>query len=119
MHYGYIMEQSRKAKATRNVYEYLKSHTKSPFLPPVTVVEHQLTDGLPVPQQDKNRILNLRLHDEHLSPYFKSDMSLFHLLMLDDKVEMKIYRAESGWFLLMEGIQVQPKPFGQNGFDMR
>jgi hypothetical protein len=120
MYYAYVLEQSRKAKAVRNLYDHLKSHTKSPFLPSLTVSDYTLIDGLPIPQQDKNRVLNLKLHDEHLSPYFKSDMSLFHLLMMDDKVEMRIYRAEAGgWVLLFDGIQAQPKPFGQSGFDLR
>lgn len=119
MNYAYILDQSRKAKAARSVYDYLKSHTKAPFLPPLTVADYQITDGIAIGQQDKNRVLNLRMHDEHLSPYFKSDMSLFHLLMMDDKCEMKIYRAENGWFFLFEGIQATPKPFGQSGFDLR
>ncbi|MGZ4106110.1 MAG: hypothetical protein ACXVP5_01985 [Tumebacillaceae bacterium] len=119
MNYAYILDQSRKAKAARSVYEYMKSHTKAPFLPGVTVADYQITDGIAITGQDKHRVLNLRLHDEHLSPYFKSDMSLFHLLMMDDKCEMKIYRAENGWFLLFEGIQATPKPFGQSGFDLR
>jgi len=119
MNYAYILEQSRKAKAARSVYEYLKTHTKAPFLPPLVVAEYAIYDGILVPQSDKHRILNLRMHDEHLSPYFKSDMSLFHLLMMDDKVEMKMYRADNGWMLVMHGIQAQPKPFGQSGFDLR
>jgi hypothetical protein len=117
--YAYILEQSRKAKATRSVYEYLKSHTKQPFLPPIVVNEFNATDGIVVSQQDKHRVLNLRMHDEHLSPYFKSDMSLFHLLMMDDKVEMKMYRADQGWMFVFHGIQATPKPFGQSGFDLR
>lgn len=119
MYYAYILEASRKAKAVRNLFEHLKSHTKAPFLPELTVADFVLTDGMTIPQQDKHRVLNLKLHDEHLSPYFKSDMSLFHLLMMDDKVEMRMYRVEAGWMLLFDGIQAQPKPFGQSGFDLR
>jgi len=119
LNYAYILEQSRKAKAARSVYEYLKTHTKAPFLPATTVAEYPIFDGILVQQQDKHRILNLRMHDEHLSPYFKSDMSLFHLLMMDDKVEMKMYRAEAGWMAVFVGIQATPKPFGQSGFDLR
>jgi hypothetical protein len=119
LNYAYILEQSRKAKAARHVYDHLKSHTKAPLLPPMTIAEFAIYDGVIVPQPDKHRILNLRLHDEHLSPYLKSDMSLFHLLMMDDKVEMKVYRADNGWMFLFQGIQAQPKPFGQSGFDLR
>lgn len=119
MNYAYILDQSRKVKAARSVYEYLKSHTKAPLLPSLTVNDYQITDGIAVTPQDKHRVLNLRLHDEHLSPYFKSDMSLFHLLMMDDKCEMKMYRAENGYFLVFEGIQATPKPFGQSGYDLR
>jgi hypothetical protein len=119
MYYAYVLESSRKAKATRSVYEHIKSHTKSPLLPPVTIADFPLTDGVVVPPQDKHRVLNLRLHDEHLSPYMKSNASLFHLLMIDEKTETKIYRGENGWMLIFEGIEAQPKPFGQNGFDLR
>ena len=119
MYYAYILEQSRKAKATRSAYEYVKANTKQPLLPPITLHDFPLSEGVQIVQSDKHRILNLRLHDEHLSPYMKSDMSLFHLLMMDEKVEMKIYRAESGWMMIFDGIQATPKPFGQSGFDLR
>jgi len=119
IYYAYILEQSRKAKATRSAYEYVKANTKQPLLPPITLHDFPLVDGVQVMQQDKHRILNLRLHDEHLSPYMKSDMSLFHLLMMDEKSEMRIYRGENGWMMLFEGVQATPKPFGQSGFDLR
>ncbi|KEO84393.1 hypothetical protein [Tumebacillus flagellatus] len=119
MNYAYILEQSRKAKATRSLYEYLKTHTKQPFLPGTVVADFPIADGIQVQNQDKHRVINLRLHDEHLSPYMRSDMSLFHLLMMDEKADIRMYRAENGWMLVFEGIQVAPKPFGQSGYDMR
>jgi hypothetical protein len=119
MYYAYILEQSRKAKAARSAYEHFRNHTKAPLLPPMTLHDYSLFDGVQVQQQDKHRILNLRLHDEHLSPYLKSDMSLFHLLMMDEKADMKMYRSDNGWILVFDGIQATPKPFGQSGFDLR
>lgn len=119
MNYAWILEASRKAKAARNLYESLKNSNKGEFLPPETNDAFTARDGIAVAQSDKNRVLNLRLHDEHLSPYFVSNMNLFQLLMLDDKVDIKVYKAENGWVLIFEGTQDLPKPFGNQGYDMR
>lgn len=76
-------------------------------------------EGVAVSQADKYRVLNLRLSEEHLSPYFKTDMNLFHMLMMDDTADMRIYKADKGWLFVFDGIPEGPKPFGQNGYDPR
>lgn len=119
MHYALILESSRKAKAARQVYEYLKNHHRSELLPEQKIETYIIRDGVRVPQQDKRRILNLRFHDEHLSPYFKTNMNLFILIMIDDKVDMQVYRADHGWMFLFDNVQNLPKPFGTQGYDMR
>lgn len=119
-HYGLITEQSRKAKAARNVYEHLRQKVQpSEWTKEITVDDIHGVDGIPVGASDKYRILNMRLHDEHLSPYFRTDMNLFHMLMMDDTSDMWVFRAEAGWLFVFEGIPNGPKPFGQNGFDTR
>ncbi|MDB5083755.1 MAG: hypothetical protein JWN30_641 [Bacilli bacterium] len=121
MYYAIITEQSRKAKSTRNLYDYLKSHYKQEQqLPQAEDVEGYIgQEGVRIAPQDRYRVLNLKLHDEHLSPYFKSDMSLFHLLMIDEQAEIRMYKLEGGWMFLLDGVQEAPKPFGNQGFDMR
>jgi hypothetical protein len=117
--HGLILEQSRKAKAARNLYEYLRQRAKGVFEPGFVWENYEVRDGVRVAQQDKYRILNIRLHEEHLSPYFKTDMNLFHMLMLDETADVTVYRADRGWLFVFEGIPAAPKPFGQSGFDMR
>lgn len=119
MYYALILENSRKAKAARQIYEYLRNSNKRELLPEQKVEEYIAREGVRVQQQDKNRVLNLRLQDEHLSPYFKTDMNLFILLMMDDKVDICAYKAENGWMFLFENVQNLPKPFGTQGYDMR
>jgi hypothetical protein len=119
MYYAYILETSRKAKAARHVYDFLYKHRKEELLPSQVVAGFPIRDGIRVTQTDKNRILNLRFHDEHMSPYFKTNMSLFHLLMIDETADIWAYRGENGWMFLFEGIQEAPKPFGAHGYDMR
>lgn len=119
MYHALILEQSRKAKATRQVYEHLRNHQKRDLLPEQRIESYTIREGVRVPQQEKHRVLNLRLHDEYLSPYLKTDMNLFILLMMDDKVDMQMYRAENGWMLLFDKVQNLPKPFGTQGYDMR
>lgn len=119
-HYGLVLEQSRKSKAARNVYEYLKNKVKpSDWIEKIQVAENEGVDGIPVSAADKFRVLNMRLHDEHLSPYFRTDMNLFHMLMMDETTEMTVFKSTLGWLFVFEGIPIGPKPFGQNGFDMR
>jgi hypothetical protein len=119
MYYAYILETSRKARAARQVYDYLYKHRKGDLLPEQVVAGYSIREGIRVAPNEKNRVLNLRFHDEHLSPYFKTNMSLFHLLMIDENAEMWAYRGENGWMFLFEGIQEAPKPFGAHGYDMR
>ncbi|MDI3327411.1 MAG: hypothetical protein QJR06_02565 [Alicyclobacillaceae bacterium] len=116
--YVMITQASRKAKAAREVYESLRKRAAE-LLPPTQVGDVQGFDGVEVPAHERGRVLALRFHDEHLSPYMKSDMNLFHLLMLDDQVNVKIYRAEKGWLFVFEGVQAGPKPFGTAGYDPR
>ncbi|MFC4766359.1 hypothetical protein [Effusibacillus consociatus] len=119
MYYALILENSRKAKAARQIYEYLRNNNRKETLPEQKIEEYILRDGVRVPQQDKHRVLNLRLHDEHLSPYFKTDMNLFILIMIDDRVDIQVYKAENGWMFLFDNVQILPKPFGSQGYDMR
>ncbi|ATY84776.1 hypothetical protein CVV65_07415 [Kyrpidia spormannii] len=116
--YVMITQGSRKARAAKDLYETLKSRT-SRLLPPIREGEIEGWAGVEVPEHERGRVLAMRFHDEHLSPYIKSDMNLFHLLMLDEHVEMRIYRAERGWLFVFEGVQAAPKPFGAAGFDPR
>jgi len=118
--YGYISDQSRKFKASRHVYDYLKSHVDRKLWDKGTVWQGiQAGDGIPVPKRDRQKILNLKLHEEHLSPYFKTDMNLFHMLMLDDSAQVRIYKAPKGWLFVFDGIPTAPQPFGQLGYDTR
>ncbi|GGI95465.1 hypothetical protein GCM10010885_01340 [Alicyclobacillus cellulosilyticus] len=118
-HYGLILEQSRKARAARHVYEYLRQQANGVFEPAVMWQNIAAWDGVRVPQREKYRVLNIRLHEEHLSPYFKTDMNLFHMLMLDESADVMVYRADKGWLFVFEGIPASPKPFGQSGYDTR
>ncbi|MCF8563699.1 hypothetical protein LLE49_02955 [Alicyclobacillus tolerans] len=118
LRFGFVSEQSRKAKASRNLYEYLRQRVRT-HEPPIQWEAISGYDGLKVPLQDKYRVLNVRLHDEHLSPYFKTDMNLFHMLMMDETSDMTVYKADRGWLYVFEGIPEGPKPFGQSGYDMR
>lgn len=119
MHHGLVTEQSRKAKAAKSVYEYLRQRTRDSSVADLEWESIQGFEGIHVSQADKHRVLNLRLQEEHLSPYFKTDMNLFHMLMLDDSTEMRLFRTDKGTLFVFEGIPDGPKPFGQNGFDMR
>lgn len=116
--YGLIMEQSRKAKAARNVYDYLKQKVRI-HEPAIEWEQIHGFDGVRVPSQDRYRVLNVRLHDEHMSPYLKTDMNLFQMLMMDENTEITVFRADQGWLFVFDGVPQGPKPFGQSGFDMR
>jgi len=118
--YGLITEQSRKSKAVRNIYELLRQKiSKEQWIADTTWDVYTATEGVPVPSADKYRVLNIRLHEEHMSPYFKTDMNLFHMLMMDETADMILFRVEHGWLFVFEGIPSAPKPFGQLGYDMR
>ncbi|OFW74878.1 MAG: hypothetical protein A2201_04825 [Alicyclobacillus sp. RIFOXYA1_FULL_53_8] len=118
MYYGLVTEQSRKSKAARNLYDYLRQKVRN-YEPAIQWESIPAYDGIQVPDADKYRVLNVRLHDEHMSPYFKTDMNLFHMLMLDESTGMTLYKTDHGWLFVFEGLPHGPKPFGQSGFDMR
>ncbi|MDQ0188456.1 hypothetical protein JI721_16050 [Alicyclobacillus cycloheptanicus] len=119
-YHALITEQSRKAKAARNFYEYLRQKVnQAGWIPSLQWDVHQAFDGIRVPDRDRYKVLNIRLHDEHMSPYFKTDMNLFHMLMMDDTVDVTVFRAAPGWLFVFDGIPEGPKPFGQQGHDPR
>ncbi|WAH39081.1 hypothetical protein [Alicyclobacillus dauci] len=120
-HFALVLEQSRKAKAARHVYDYLrgKVRDKSQLLSEIIIDDTRGTDGIHVEPGDKYRILNVRIHDEHMSPYFRTNLNLFQLLMIDEHSDMSVYRSENGWLFVFEGLAPGPLPFGQNGFDTR
>lgn len=120
-YFALVLEQSRKAKAARGVYESLrvKVHDKDGLIAQVQMENAEGTEGVRVQPADKYRVLNVRLHDEYMSPYFVTDMNLFQLLMIDENSEMSVYRSERGWLFVFDELTQGPLPFGQNGFDMR
>ncbi|WP_051344075.1 hypothetical protein [Alicyclobacillus herbarius] len=118
--HGFVSDASRKAKASRHVYEYLKRKVaRQDWIESVQWENIEGVEGIPVPEKERFRVINLRLHDEHLSPYFKTDMNLFQMLMLDDSVSIQLFRARKGWLYVFEGIPAGPKPFGKDGYDTR
>lgn len=119
MHYGLLTEQSRKARAAKGLYEYLRHKAKGRTLDDSQIAEYLAIGGLAVASGDRFRVLELRLHDEHLSPYFKTDMNLFHLLMLDNAVDMSVWKTPEGTLFLFEGLRESPEPFGSMGHDVR
>jgi hypothetical protein len=119
-YHAFIAEQSRKAKAARALYEYLRHKVPADTWLKELVWESVLgKDGIQVPAGDKTKVLNIRFHDEQYSPYFKTDMNLFHMLMMDQTTQIFVYRAERGWLFVFDGIPVGPVPFGQHGYDTR
>jgi hypothetical protein len=120
LRYSFISENSRKAKYVKHLYDQLRSKVRREDWVATADWENiHGHDGIPVPQNDKTRALNLRLQDEHLSPYMKTDMNLFQMHMLDETVKIVIFRAQNGWLLTYEGVSEGPQPFGQNGYDTR
>lgn len=119
MHYGVITEQSRKAKSARAVYEAVRSRVRGPIVPLGQVAGFTVTSGFRVPESERARILSLGLHDEHMSPYFKTDMNLFQLLMLDESIDMSMYKTQEGVLFVFEGLPTSPQPFGAQGHDPR
>lgn len=120
-YYALVTEQSRKSKAIRQIYDYLRSkkRDKASLVKQIEFGDILGLDGIWVEPADRYRILNVRLHDEHLSPYFQTNMNLFQLLMMDDNSVMSLFRSEKGWLFVFEDIPPAPQPFGQNGFDTR
>jgi hypothetical protein len=119
MHYGLITQQSRKAKAAKTLYESLRKKSR-PAQPTVeAVADIPVSDGIQISEAEHGRILALKLQEEHLSPYFRTDMNLFHLLMLERATSMQMFRADRGILIVFEGVPSSPKPFGTSGHDLR
>lgn len=119
MRFGLITEQSRKSRAAKSLFEYIRSRPSSTALNDDMIATWPVQSGVHVGIGDRFRIVDLKLHEEHLSPYFKTDMNLFHLLMLDDKADMSIYRTPEGILFAFEGLPESPEPFGARRFDTR
>lgn len=120
MRYLLVSEQSRKAKAVRQTYEHLRNRVeKQIWSTEIQLEAVQGHEGVPVPRNEKHRILNLKVQDEHLSPYIQTDLNLFQMHMLDDGVNMTVYRAPHGWLVVYEGVIDGPQPFGNLGYDTR
>lgn len=118
--YSFISENSRKSKSARHLYDHLRHKVpKEQWSESVEWESIHGSDGIPVPDSEKARVLSLRLLDEHLSPYVKTDLNLFQMHMMDDSMRVVVYKADHGWLLVFEGVTDGPKPFGQNGFDTR
>ncbi|TDY43461.1 hypothetical protein C7445_111109 [Alicyclobacillus sacchari] len=119
-HYALVFDNSRKAKSIRQLYDALKARARQEDRLDVAVYgEATGRDGVRVKEPDRYRVLNLRLQDEHMSPFFRTTMNLFQMLMLDESIDMAIFRAERGWLFEFHGVASGPVPFGQNGFDLR
>jgi hypothetical protein len=118
--YCLVTEQSRKSRSAKQTYEAIRQKLhKSVHIPDGEWNGIKGRDGIQVPESDRFRVLNIRLHEEYLSPYFKTDMNLFQLHMLDENATMSMYRSDQGWLFVFEGVSALPRPFGQNGFDTR
>lgn len=118
--YLLVSEQSRKAKAVRQAYEHLRNRIdKQQWNTDIQLESVQGLEGIPVPTSEKHRVLNLKVQDEHLSPYIQTDLNLFQMHMLNDGVDMTIYRASRGWLVIYEGVMDGPQPFGNLGYDTR
>ncbi len=104
----------------RNLYEQLRNKVrKEHWIPAIEWESFRGHDGIPVPASDVQRTLNIRLQDEHLSPFVKTDLNLFQMHMLDESVKIVIYKASRGWLMTFDGVAEGPKPFGQDGYDTR
>ncbi|MCY0877088.1 MAG: hypothetical protein OWT28_12590 [Firmicutes bacterium] len=119
LRFGLLTDQSRKSKAARLLYEHVRTKGKATPTTATQVGPWPVQAGYDLATTDRARVVDLRLHEEHMSPYFKTDMNLFHLLMLDDKIEMAIYKTSEGILLAFEGLPENPEPFGAHGHDMR
>ncbi len=119
MHYGLFTEQSRKSKAAKALYELLRSRGRAEPVTSDKLNEWPGQTGFQVPGSDRYRVLNLRFHDEHLSPYFKTDMNLFHLLMIDERTEIAVFKTNDGILFTFDGLPDNPQKFGLHGHDTR
>lgn len=116
----YVSEHSRKAKLLRQIYEQLRQRVdKQQWVESFQWESVQAKDGIMAARQDKQKLLNLKIQDEHLSPYSKTDMNLFQMHMLNEEVEITVFKAPHGWILVYDGVSEGPRPFGQLGYDTR
>ncbi|GMA55779.1 hypothetical protein GCM10025858_02820 [Alicyclobacillus sacchari] len=70
-HYALVFDNSRKAKSIRQLYDALKARARQEDRLDVAVYgEATGRDGVRVKEPDRYRVLNLRLQDEHMSPFF-------------------------------------------------
>ncbi|SIS62070.1 hypothetical protein [Alicyclobacillus vulcanalis] len=119
IHYVLVTDRSRKARALRQLYEALAA-TRADTRPlEVHIGDIRGQGGIEIGERDRHRVLGLRLQDEHLSPYCQTNMNLFQLLMLDERTEMSLYRAQRAWLLVFRGVANGPRPFGTEGYDLR
>ncbi len=119
MHYALVTEHSRKARAARSIYEFMRSKSGAETIICDMLLDWAAMSGYRVPTSERSRVISLRFHDEHLSPYFKTDMNLFHLLMIDEEADISIFKTELGILFTFEGVPDNPLRAGQSGHDMR
>jgi len=119
MHYGLFTEQSRKARAAKSLFEMLRTKGRAEPIAAGKLLEWTVQSGFQVPGSERFRVLNLRFHDEHLSPYFKTDMNLFHLLMLDEQTDIAVLKTDDGILFTFEGLPDTPQKFSLHGHDTR
>lgn len=119
VHYVLVTDRSRKAKPVRQLYEAVLADRGEPASLEICIGEIRGQGGVELTERQRQRVLSLRLQDEHMSPYFQTNMNLFQLLMLDERTEMSIYRAQRAWLLVFRGVATGPRPFGTQGYDLR
>ena|GEM_PF-1928547 len=119
IHYVLVTDRSRKARSLRQVYENLVADRADAARLEVNIGDIRGEGGIELRERDRHRVLSLRLQDEHMSPYCQTNMNLFQLLMLDERTEMSIYRAQRAWLLVFRGVASGPRPFGTQGYDLR
>ena len=119
IHYVLVTDRSRKARSLRQLYETLVADRAGDARLEVSIGDIRGQGGIELRERDRHRVLSLRLQDEHMSPYCHTNMNLFQLLMLDERTEMSIYRAQRAWLLVFRGVASGPRPFGTQGHDLR
>ncbi|MCI0184317.1 MAG: hypothetical protein OWR52_12285 [Acidibacillus sp.] len=119
MHYALVTEHSRKSRAAKNVFDFMRTKSEIQQTTIDAIDEGPALSGFHVPVVDRARVVSLRFHDEHLSPYFKTNMNLFHLLMIDEETDVSVFKTEDGVLFVFEGIPENPLRAGQSGHDMR
>ncbi|MBF8378654.1 hypothetical protein IW967_12390 [Alicyclobacillus mali] len=119
LHYVLVLDRSRKARSLRQLYEAVVADRAEDARLEVSIGDIRGQSGIELRERDRHRVLSLRLQDEHMSPYCQTNMNLFQLLMLDERTEMSIYRAQRAWLLVFRGVTSGPRPFGTQGYDPR